>query len=77
MRALTVTMATIFALLTFAAYAQENKGPPTRRTDEQKQEDADIDKAYRNATRGERRPAPKVDPWAIVRPADSDKKPKH
>jgi hypothetical protein len=76
MRALAVTMAFIFALLTFAAHAQENKGPPTRRTDVQKDEDAEIDKAYQNATRGERGPAPKVDPWAIVRPADSDKKPK-
>jgi hypothetical protein len=77
MRILTVTTAIIFALLTFPAYAQENKGPPTARTDAQKQEDADIDKAYRNATRGERGAAPKVDPWAIVRPADSDKKPKN
>jgi hypothetical protein len=77
MRTLTVTTAIILSLLTFAAHAQENKGPPTRRTDAQKQEDADADKAYQNAIRGERRPAPKVDPWAIVRPADSDKKPKN
>jgi hypothetical protein len=76
MRALTVTTAIAFALLTFPAHAQENQGPPTARTDAQKQEDADIDKAYRNATRGSRGPAAKVDPWAIVRPADSDKKPK-
>jgi hypothetical protein len=77
MRILTVTTAIIVALLTFPAHAQENKGPPTARTDAQKQEDSDIDKAYRNATRGDRGPAPKVDPWAVVRPADSDKKPKN
>jgi hypothetical protein len=77
MRILIVTTAIIVALLTFPAHAQENKGALTARTDAQKQEDADIDKAYRNATRGERGPAPKVDPWAVVRPADSDKKPKN
>jgi hypothetical protein len=78
MRILTVTTAIVVALLTFPAHAQQdNKGPPTARTDAQKQEDADIDKAYRNATRRERGPAPKVDPWAVVRPADSDKKPKN
>jgi hypothetical protein len=64
----------IIAFLTASAFAQENKGPPTRRTDAQKQEDADIDKAYKAATdRGPAPPAPKTDPWQTVRPATPEK----
>ena len=79
MKALPVTAAIVFALLALPAipvHAQQNQGPPTRRTDAQKKEDADIDQAYRNATRGGPATAAKVDPWSKVRPADGDKKPK-
>ncbi len=52
-------------------------GPLTRRSDVQKQEDADIDKAYRAATRGDRTiPVVKVDPWRAVRPDEDNKKTK-
>jgi hypothetical protein len=60
-------------LISAPAFPQENKGPPTRRTDAQKQEDADVDKAYRAATKGDVVPAVKPDPWRIVRPAEGDK----
>ena len=52
-------------------------GPLTRRSDAQKQEDADVDQAYRAATKGDRSiPVVKVDPWRTVRHGDEDKKTK-
>jgi hypothetical protein len=76
MKALTAA-ATIIALLTTSAYAQqENKAPLTRRSDAEKKNDAEIDKAYRAATDRGQTPAPKTDPWQTVRPATGDK-PKH
>jgi hypothetical protein len=74
MKALTAT-AMMLALLTASAHAQQdNKGPLTRRSDAEKQVDADIDKAYRAATdHGQAPAAPKKDPWQIVRPATTDK----
>ncbi len=49
-------------------------GPLTRRSDVQKEEDANIDKAYRAATKGDRTiPVVKVDPWRTVRPGDEEK----
>ena len=74
MKALTAT-AMMLALLTASAHAQQdNKGPLTRRSDAEKQMDADIDKAYRAATdRGQAPAAPKKDPWGTVRPATTDK----
>jgi hypothetical protein len=77
MKALTAT-ALMLALLTASAHAQQdNKGPLTRRSDAEKQMDADIDKAYRAATdRGQAPAAPKKDPWQTVRPSTADK-PKH
>ena len=65
-----------FATLAQTALAEESKAL-TARSDEQKKEDEEVDKAYRAATRGERGPDAKVDPWATVRPADSDGKNRH
>jgi hypothetical protein len=77
MRALTLIMALLFALATVSvmpASAQNEGGSrPTARTDAQKQQDKEIDDAYRAATRGGPAAAPKVDPWGRVRPADADK----
>jgi hypothetical protein len=73
MRALTAA-AMIIAFLTASAYAQENKGPLTARSDAEKQQDANIDKAYRAATdRGPEKPAAKADPWQTVRPPTPEK----
>jgi hypothetical protein len=65
------------ATMTMSAYAQEDKPALTRRSDAQKKEDDDIDKAYRAATKGDVIPSVKKDPWRIVRPADSNDKAKH
>ena len=72
MKALTAA-ATIIALLTTSAYAQESKAPLTRRSDSEKKNDADIDKAYRAATDRGQPSAPKIDPWQTVRPPTADK----
>ena len=64
------------ATISMSAYAQEDKPALTRRSDAQKQEDADIDKAYRAATKGDIVPKVKNDPWRIVRPGDSNDKAK-
>lgn len=80
MRAFIVITAVLFALTPLAAVpalAQNEGGSrPTARTDAQKQEDRDIDKAYRRATRGDPSSAAKVDPWSNVRRADDTKKTK-
>lgn len=68
MKALTAA-ALIIVMSTASAYSQaDDKGPLTNRTDEQKKEDAAVDKAYRAANE-RRAPAPKTDPWQTVRPA--------
>ena len=73
MRALTVT-AMIIAFLTTSAFAQQSERQTTRRSDSEKKEDADIDKAYKAVTdRGQAPAAPKKDPWQLVRPATTDK----
>lgn len=64
------------AVLAVPAYSQEDKPALTRRSDAQKQEDADIDKAYRAATKGELAPTVKKDPWRTVRPAETADKTK-
>jgi hypothetical protein len=67
----------LMVVLSMPAFAQEDSGRPTRRTDAQKQEDASVDKAYRAATKGDKSlPSVKVDPWRTVRD-DDDKKAKH
>ncbi len=80
MRAFTVTTALLFALATlpaFPASAQNEGGSrPTARTDAQKKEDSEVDRAYRAAIRGEPARSVKVDPWGKVRPAEPDKKPR-
>ena len=65
---------TMVALLPVAAYPQQNKGPPTVRSDKEKKQDAEIDKAYRDAVKrsGVNQPAVNNDPWQSVRPAGSD-----
>ena len=76
MRALTtVVIAFGFAgMLAQVASAAETEALSAR-TDAIKRENAEVDKAYKAATRGEAAPT-KVDPWATVRPASaSDKKP--
>lgn len=73
-----VTAMTTVALLTGPAVAQEEqKAPLTRRSEAQQREDAEIDKAYRRATKGEAEPPVKLDPWRKVRPADDDRKNNH
>jgi hypothetical protein len=77
-RALTFpAVAALMVVLSVPAFAQdEGNSRPTRRTDAQKQEDANVDKAYRAATKGDKNlPTAKVDPWRTVR--DDDKKDKH
>ena len=74
MRAFTVITAVLFALATLSVAAAEPQ--TTARSDAQKQQDKEIDAAYRNATRGGPTSAAKVDPWGKVRPAEDDKKPK-
>jgi hypothetical protein len=77
MRAFAVTTAVLFGLATLPVLpAVAADGPPTAKTDAQKKEDREIDKAYRAAIRGEPATTAKVDPWGKVRPAESDKKPK-
>ena len=73
MRALTVIAAILFALATLPVAAEAQT---TWRSDAEKKEDKEVDDAYRAATRGLPTQATKVDPWAKVRPADNDKKPK-
>jgi hypothetical protein len=76
MRALTTAIIlAILAPLVQPAFAAESEAL-THRSDQQKKEDEEVDKAYKAATRGANGPAAKVDPWATVRPADTDKKKK-
>jgi hypothetical protein len=66
--------ALLLALLTASAHAQQdNKGPLTRRSDSEKQTDAEIDKAYRAVTGRGQAPAAKTDPWQAVRPTAPEK----
>ncbi len=77
MRAFIVITAVLFALVSLpvlSASAQQDR--PTARTDAEKKEDRDVDRAYRAAIRGEPASSAKVDPWGKVRPAETDKKPK-
>ncbi len=72
----TVTIAAMMiALLPAIAYSQDHK-PATTRSDEQKKEDAEIEKAYREVMKGGKgqvAPAPaKTDPWQTIRPATGD-----
>jgi hypothetical protein len=77
MRALTtVVIAFGFAVMLAQAALAEETEALTAHTDAQKRENAEVDKAYKAATRGGgEAAATKVDPWATVRPVASDKKP--
>jgi hypothetical protein len=65
----------MIALLPATAYSQDSHMPATRRTDEQKKQDAEIEKAYHEVEKGiKAQTAPrKYDPWHTVRPAADDK----
>jgi hypothetical protein len=66
--------AMMIAFLPVTAYAEEEHQKPTLRSDEQKKEDAAIEKAYEQVMKGvNARTAPtKYDPWQMVRPAAND-----
>jgi hypothetical protein len=73
----TVTIAAMMiALLPASAYSQGDAPPKTTRTDQQKKEDAEIEKAYQQMmkrSKGQAAPAPaQTDPWQTVRPAGGD-----
>jgi hypothetical protein len=66
-----IIAATMIALLPATAYSQDHK-PATTRTEEQKKEDAAIERAYQEVTKGlkaQAAPAKPWDPWQTVRPA--------
>jgi hypothetical protein len=73
MRKAAVLIALVATLLPAIAYAQDNKGPPTARSDSEKKRDAEIDKAYRDAIRNtsDSGKGVKTDPWQTIRPANS------
>jgi len=77
MRTVAVAALTI-ALLPAAAYSQEQQGPPTRRTGEQKKQDAEIEKAYQEVQKGikAQTPSTNYDPWGTIRQAAPSDKPK-
>jgi hypothetical protein len=68
--------AMMIGFLPAAAYSQEQEKKPTLRSDAQKREDAEIEKAYREMigrTKGQTKSTPaKPDPWQTVRPAADD-----
>jgi hypothetical protein len=66
-----VIAAMIIAFLPAAAYAQEHQ-KPTLRSDQQKKEDAEIEKAYEQVVKGQKAPPAKYDPWQTVRPPASE-----
>jgi len=65
----------MIAFLPVSAYAQQDKGPPTARTQSEMKNDAAIDSAYKRAmknTDDNSKKAAKTDPWQTIRPADGD-----
>jgi hypothetical protein len=63
----------MIVLFPVSTYAQD-KGPLTARTEKEMKQDAEIDKAYRDAMKrndGNGQTA-KSDPWKVVRPASPD-----
>jgi len=70
MRTITIA-AVMIVLLPATAYAQHQ--PATLRTDEQKKEDAEINKAYQEVKKGMKSEHAKFDPWHMERPAAGDK----
>ena len=68
-----MAVALVASLASLSATVASAEGQLTRRSDAQKKEDEDVDKAYRAATKGDIIPQVKKDPWRTVRPADNDK----
>ena len=69
----TATIAAVMiALLPASAYAQEHQ-PATQRSDAEKRQDAEIEKAYEQVMKGvnAQTPASKYDPWGTVRNTDN------
>jgi hypothetical protein len=70
-----VLAATIASLLPAAGYAQQQqREKPTLRSDEQKKQDAEIERDYNRVMKGIRAQTPpsKYDPWQTVRPVDNE-----
>jgi hypothetical protein len=74
MKAITIAAMMIALLSAATAYSQEHQ-PPTRRTDEQKKQDVEIEKAYEEVYKGikAQTPSSRYDPWYTVRHATGDK----
>jgi uncharacterized protein YdeI (BOF family) len=69
-----IVLATAIALLSVSAFAQEQKGPLTARTDAQRKQDTAIDKAYQEAIKSKRNidQSAKHDPWQSLRSTERD-----
>ena len=64
--------AMMIALVSAPAFAQQQQGPKTTRSDADKKMDADIDADYQKTLkRTGSAPAAPRDPWGTVRPAGS------
>jgi hypothetical protein len=63
----------LLAFVPVAAGAEEH-APPTARTDKEKKQDAEIEKAYQDAVKRERASLPKTkaDPWGGIRSSGND-----
>jgi hypothetical protein len=76
MRTFTIA-AIILALLSASAFAQQ-RGPKTTRSEEEKRNDAEVDKAYQKALKatGDKGQPVIQDPWGAVRspPGGTDKR---
>jgi hypothetical protein len=66
--------AMMIALFPVSAYSQQDKGPPTARTEQEMKRDKEIDQAYRETMKraGTNGQAAKSDPWNTIRPAGTD-----
>jgi hypothetical protein len=65
--------AAMLALLPVSAYSQAKGDLRPQRSEQQKREDAAIDKAYKESLKRSRtEPAVKIDPWQTIRPAGND-----
>jgi hypothetical protein len=66
--------AVMIVLLPASAYAQEERGPPTVRSEREMKDDAAIDKKYQETVKRAKdsEKAAKTDPWQTVRPIGSD-----
>jgi len=69
-----VIAAMMIAFFPVCAQSQQDKGPPTARTEQEMKQDKEIDKAYQEAIKraGAKGQASNSDPWKTVRPAGND-----